>query len=261
MTRFDFRWLAVLALGLCLAVGFAAVASPPSLSGRWVMLQVYPRIALVPMVGASTQTSYVVLQIDVGQEDLSLEMSGSYCFTVIEETSPLATTEIPDAFMKSIRPAPDTARLQEQDGQFIFQQGTHLEIRGAVLGDPETDDLPTESEDPRVFDQDQDGFPGMTVNINLLGSMKEQIYVVQRFQYELEGVVVSPDRIEGLIHWTDEQVTLAATNPMLLASSASEPDPDPSKHIFIMLRAQEDWTCDWLREHWRDVFELKEDGG
>ena len=255
MNRLDARWVAVLALGLCLAMGIAAVASPPSLSGKWVMLQVYPRIALVPMVGASTQTSYVVLQVNFEQDVLSLEMSVSYCFTIIEESSPLATTQIPDAFMQSIRPAPDSARLQEEDGQFTFQQDTHLEIRGAMLDSPETDELPTEPEDPRVFDQDEDGFPGMTVNINLLGAMEEQIYVVQRFQYELEGDVVSPDRIEGLIDWTDEQVILAATNPMLLAGSESEPDPDPSKHVFVMLRAQEDWTCDWLRDHWQEVFE------
>ena len=250
------RWLVVFALGLCLAIGIAAVASPPSLSGRWVMLQVYPRIALVPMVGASTQTSFVVLQVDIEQDVLSLEMSVSYCFTIIEESSPLATTEIPDAFMQSIRSEPDSARLQEEDGRFTFQQDAHLEIRGAVLDNAETDDLPTEPEDPRVFDQDEDGFPGMTVNINLFGAVEEQIYVVQRFQYELEGGVVSPDRIEGLIDWTDEQVVLAATNPMLLAGSESQPDPDPSKHIFIMLRAQETWTCDWLRDHWQELFEL-----
>jgi len=255
------RWLAVFALGLCLAVGIAAVASPPSLSGRWVMLQVYPRIALVPMMGASTQTSYVIQQVDIEQDDLSLQMLVSYCFTIIEETSPLSTTEIPDAFMQSILPAPDTARLQEENGEFTFQQDTHLEIRGATLDRPETDDLPTEPDDPRVIDQDEDGLPGMTVNINLLGALEEQIYVVQRFQYELEGVVISPDRIEGLIDWTDEQVILAATNPMLLAGAESQPDPDPSKHVFIMLRAQEAWTCDWLRDHWREVFDLEMSNG
>ena len=257
MKRVDPRWRSMFALGLCLSVGIAALAAPPSLSGQWVMLQVYPRIALVPMVGVSTQTSFVVQQVDIEQDALSLEVLASYCFTTIEESSPLATTEIPDAFMQSIRPAPDTARLQEEDGQFTFQQDTHLEIRGAMLEKPETEDLPTEAGDPRVFDQDGDGAPGMSVNINLLGALEEQIYVVQRFQYTLEGSVVSPDRIEGLVEWADEQVILAATNPMLLAGSESEPDPDPSKHVFIMLRAEEDWTCEWLREHWRTVFGLE----
>jgi hypothetical protein len=259
MNRLDLRRVAALVVSLFFIVGVASVASPPSLSGRWVMLQVYPSIALVPMVGPSTQTNYVVLKVDVEQDDLLLEMSNSYCFSIVEENSPLSTTEIPDAFMQSLHPAPCSALLQEEEGGFTFQQGSQLEIRGAVLENPKTDELPTDPEDPRVIDQDEDGFPGMSVNINLLGLMEEQIYVVQRFQYKLEGAVISTDRIEGLICWTDEQVVLAATNQMLLAGSDSKPDPDPNKHTFIMIRRQEDWTCEWLREHWREVFELEED--
>jgi len=34
-------------------------------------------------------------------------------------------------------------------------------------------------------------------------------------------------------------------------------DPDPSKHFFVMLRASEDWTCEWLRENWRQVFQIE----
>jgi hypothetical protein len=223
-----------------------------------VMLQVYPRIALVPMVGVSTQTSYVVQFVDVEQDDLSLDMSDRYCFSIIVESSPLATTEIPDAFMRSLRPDPREGVLQDEDGSLTFRQAWHLEIRGAVLDNPETDELPVDPEDPRVVDQDGDGFPGMTVNVNLLGIMKEQMYVVQRVQYELDGVVISSDRIEGLIRWTDEQVVVAATNPMLMAGTDSKPDPDPDKHVFVMLRAQEGWTCEWLRDHWREVFGLEE---
>jgi len=258
MHRQASRWVIVLALGLSVMGLVGVAASPPSLEGAWVMLQVYPRIALVPMVGPSTQTSYVVLLVEAEQDGVSVIMSDRYCFTIVEESSPLATTEIPDLFMQSIHPDPREAVLEEEDGEFILRQGTHLEIRGALLENPETDKLPVDPEDPRLVDQDGDGFPGMTVNVNLLGMMEEQIYVVQRFQYELEGVIVSPDRMEGLVRWNDEQVVLEATNPMLLAGSESEPDPDPSKHIFIMIRAQEGWTCEWLREHWRDVFEMGE---
>ena len=258
MNRFAARGWIVLVLFLAAITQVVVAASPPPLEGGWAMLQVYPRIALVPMVGPSTQTSYVVLRVEVEQDGLSVIMSDRYCFTIVEESSSLAATEIPDLFMQSLQPDPREVVLDEEDGGFVLRQGTHLEIRGALLENPETDELPVDPEDPRLVDQDGDGFPGMTVNINLLGMMEEQIYVVQRFQYELEGTVVSPDRIEGLIRWTDEQIVLGATNPMLLASSESEPDPDPSKHIFIMIRAQEGWTCEWLREHWREVFEIGE---
>ncbi|MBU1048467.1 hypothetical protein KKG90_00450 [Candidatus Bipolaricaulota bacterium] len=245
-------------LGLILTslIGVAALGAIPDLDGTWAMLQVYPRIAVLPLVGESSQTSYVVQWVDVTQDGESLVMTDRYCFTVIEDTSILASTQIPDAFMAALRPTPRTGTLQETDGTITFEQPAYLEIRGAILENPETDALPVDPEDPRVFDQDEDDSPGMTVHVNLLGFIKAQIFVVQRVQYALSGYVVSEDRIEGSIEWSDEQVVLAATNPMLMADSTGYPDPDLSKHIFLMIRAQEDWTCEWLKENWRVLFGL-----
>ncbi len=256
MDRIKLRWSVVLALGLAVVVGLAVSGAPPDLEGTWAMLQVYPRIARLPLVGESSQISYVIQRVDVEQEDESLVMLDRYCFTFIEESSSLATTEIPDAFMAALRPHPRYATIHDQGGEISFEQAPYVEIRGAVLENPETDELPVDPDDRRVFDQDEDGSPGMTVNVTLLGFMEARIHVVQRVRYELSGTVTSSDRIEGLIRWSDEQVVLAATNPLLMANSDGYPDPDPTQHIFIMIRAQEDWTCAWLREHWREQFGL-----
>jgi len=191
-----------------------------------VMLQVYPRIAQLPLVGETTQTSYVVQLVNVEQDGMSLLMTDRYCFTVIEESSSLASTQIPGTFMRALRPRPRTATLREHDGELGFEQARYLEVRGAVLDNPEIDELPLVAEDPRVIDQDEDGFPGMTVNVSIFGLLEAQIYVVQRVQYELHGVVLSADRMEGLIQWTDEQNVLAATSPLLLAGAESEQDPN-----------------------------------
>jgi len=250
------RWSVALALILAVLVGLAVLGVTPDLEGTWAMLQVYPRTVLLPLVGESSQTSYVVQLVDVEQDNESLVMIDRYCFTFVEDSSSLATTTIPDAFMRSLRPHAREATLHHQGGEITFEQVPYLEVRGVILENPETDSLPTDPDDPRVFDQDEDGLPGMTVHVNILGLIEAQIYVVQRVQYELQGAVISTNRVEGLIRWTDEQVVLAATSPLLMADSDSAPDPDPTKHIFAMLRAQEDWTCDWLREHWRVLFGL-----
>jgi len=63
--------------------------------------------------------------------------------------------------------------------------------------------------------------------------------------------------MEGLIGWTDEQVILAATSPLLMDGPESFQDADPVKYIFAMLRAQEEWTCEWLRDNWRQLLELE----
>jgi hypothetical protein len=248
------RWTGALAIGWAILLGLVAWGTTPDLNGAWAMLQVYPRIAQLPLVGESTQTSYVVQRVDVEQDGVSLVMTDRYCFTVIVESSSLATTQIPDAFMRALRPQVRTATLREEEGETRFEQRRYFEVRGAILENPETDALPVDVEDPRVIDQDEDGFPGMTVNVKIFGLLEAQIYVVQRVQYELQGIVLSADRIEGLIQWADEQNVLEATSPLLLAGTESEQDPDPAKHVFVMLRAEEDWTCEWLREHWREVF-------
>jgi len=254
MDRRRIRLAAMSAVACIVFVGVVAWAAIPDLSGAWVMLQVYPRIAQLPLVGESTQTSYVVQRVDVEQAGASLAMTDQYCFTVIEESSSLAATQIPEAFMRALRPLPRTATLLEEGGKTLFEQARYLEVRGAVLENPETDVLPVDAEDPRVIDQDEDGFPGMTVNVRLFGLLEAQIYVVQRVQYELQGVVVSPDRVSGLIQWSDEQNVLAATSSLLLAGADSEQDPDPSRHVFVMVRADEEWNCPWLEEHWREIF-------
>ena len=246
----------LLTLLLFLSVSLGGVGAVPDLSGTWAMLQVYPRISVLPLVGESAQTSYVVQLVDISQDNELLTMVDRYCFTYVEDSSFLATTDIPDTFMAALRPAPRSATLSDQDGNIAFEQALYIEVRGAVLENPDVDALPVDPADPRVFDQDEDGFPGMTVNVNILSFIKAQIYVVQRVQYTLSGSIVSSDRIEGLIEWSDEQVVLAATNPLLMADSTGYPDPDLSKHIFIMIRAQEEWTCEWLGEQWRELFGL-----
>jgi len=261
MVRAAFRRSMPLMLGVVICYGLTGTGALPDLEGTWAMLQVYPRVAQLPLVGESSQTSYVVQWVDVEQDDGSLTMRDRYCFTIIEESSPLATTRIPDAFMHSLRPQPRTATLADDGERIVFEQAPYTEIRGAVLERPETDGLPIDPNDPRVVDQDADGFPGMTVQVTLLGLMNAQIYVVQRVQYELSGAVLSTDRIEGLIRWSDEQIVLAATNPLLLAGAESTADPDPAKHVFVMLRASQDWTCEWLREHWRKLFGVEESEG
>lgn len=254
------RWGIALGVTVAAVLNVAAMGALPDLEGTWAMLQVYPRIAELPLVGDSPQTSYVVQLVDVEQEGALLRMGDRYCFTHIEENTFLAKTEIPDTFMRSLRPHPREATLREQGEELRFEQASYVEVRGAILENPETDVLPLGPDDPRVIDQDADGFAGMTVNVSLLGLIQAQIYVVQRVRYVLQGVVVSTDRIEGLVDWTDEQVILSATSPLLLAGAESRPDPDPAKHIFVMIRAQEDWTCEWLRDHWREVFGVG-DGG
>ena len=248
------RAQAAMVLIMVLSISVAVLGDIPNLAGRWVMLQVYPQIAVLPLAGEVNQSSYVIQQVEIEQHGGMLTMLDSYCFTYVDSGTPLVSTEIPAAFMAALRPTPRIATVMEQDDEILFAQEPYIEIRGAVLENPETDELPEGPDDPRVVDQDGDGNPGMTVSAKIFGINAGETYVVQRVRYVLTGTVISLDRIEGTIEWSDEQSILDVSNPILRAGASSSPDPDPAKHVFVMIRAQEGWTCEWLAAHWRELF-------
>ena len=237
-----------LALLVCLVFSPLATGEVPILDGRWAMVQVYPQIALLPIAGEVTRSSMVAQFVEVEQNGAMLTMRDAYCFTIVDDGTPLVETVIPDAFMASLMPEPRTAILVEQTASVRFESSTYTEVRGVILDDPAFDPLPDGPEDPRVVDQDGDGNPGMTVRVSILGLIGGETYVVQRVSYRLSGVVIGPDRIEGTIDWSDEQVVLGATSPLLEADTIGALDPDPEAHRFVMVRVDETWTCEALRE-------------
>ena len=236
-------------VALLLFVGVCAVrAESPGLSGTWAMVQVYPQIAKLPIAGEVRRSSTVAQFADVTQDGEVLTLIDRYCFTDVDDGTPLVNTVIPSEFMASLRPTPRTAVLRETEEGVLFEGAPYLEVRGAVLADPAADPLPIEPDDPRVIDQDGDGNTGMTVRMTILGIVEGETYVVQRVTYRLTGWLVAPDRIEGWIDWTDEQTVLEATNPLLEVDTIGAPDPDPSAHRFVMVRVDPTWTCETLRE-------------
>lgn len=243
----------VLGMLVALLVGISVHGALQNLEGRWAMVQVYPQIALLPFAGEVSRTSYVVQWVEVEQDGATLTMRDSYCLTFVDDGTPLVTTEIPASFMAALRPLDRTATLSEEGDAIVFVQPPYVEVRGAVLENAESDALPTDPDDPRVFDQDGDGHAGMTVLVKILGIIEGQTYVVQRVRYALLGRVVGPDRIEGSIEWSDEQTVLEATNALLKVDTIGVPDPDPTKHIFVMTRMQESRSCEWLGQHWWEL--------
>ena len=67
--------------------------------------------------------------------------------------------------------------------QWIF--GHAVQVQGAHLVMPNSEALPADAADPRVFDQDQDGLPGVTVLIE--GILDGSVQVVQRTHTRMVG--------------------------------------------------------------------------
>ncbi len=220
----------------------------PDLSGDWAMIQVLVATADLPIVGSLFIDTIVGALTHITQSGSSLILQDRYCFTDTDPSTFLFTTSIADIVMHSILPEPRTVILSLEDCDIRFTQGWHTEVRGAVLEDPENDPLPIDPEDPRLIDLEGDGHPGMTIAASILRMFTGEGYAVQRYRYQLDGTVFDANTIIGYIDWTSEQTVVEATNPLFMETFSDDTDPDPTKHRFVMIRVDETWTCETLRE-------------
>ena len=238
-----FLWLAAtLAAG---AVGSAEASLPAALdlTGVWAEMQVLAEFATLPLVGEVARTSTIILRVTIEQTGSALAQRWTYCATEIDNGSAIASTVIPDAFLISLGEAAAEAALDASLSPASFVQPWRTEVRGATLDDPERDPLPTRAGDARVVDQDGDGKPGLTVRVSALGILSGEVYVVQRVRTRLVGTLVSPNRIEGLVEWSTEQVTLGATSFLFLSDLPSRPDPITGNSSFVIQRVDLSWEC------------------
>ncbi len=228
---------------------------PPDVSGRWAMIQIMPALADLPFLGRVTLTTTTALFVDITQSGRELAVSESYVFTDVTMTPALIESSIPSAFIASLDPTSITAQLVWNGRQWRYQEQSHLEIRGASLENPAIDPLPRDPYDPRVIDQDNDGYPGLTVPVSLVGLVDGETYVVQRLMYALDGDVLDTDTIAGSIDWTSQQNVLAASDLLLTLSYSYEPHPDRTLHRFVMARVDGSWDAETLRSHLGDILE------
>lgn len=245
----------LLAVSSCLA---REVETPslPDLTGQWAMVQVMPAIAELPFLGSTMLVTTVYALVDVVQTGAEVVMQDAYCFTDVEMKPPHIESEVPERFMRSLAPAPRLATLEIQEREVLFTQDWVTEVRGARLENPESDPLPVGTYDSRVYDQDGDSHPGLTIPVTALGLVSGDTYVVHRLRYRLAGAVIDSHTILGTMEWSSEQNVLSATDAILMMNYTFRLDPDLSKHRFVMQRIDGSPTCEMLRAVSHELLDL-----
>jgi hypothetical protein len=243
----------LVALLPCLLAAAEEGPAAIDLSGTWAERQIHSEIDTLPIVGRVTSTSTTFLRVTIEQKGTSLLLRETYCSAKVDTRTAIASTVIPPAFLLSLGEIERPASLDLSGPTIQFVSPWFTEVRGARLADPENDPLPTRPDDPRVFDQDGDGKPGLTVRLRVLGIVSGEAYVVQRVRYRMRGTVVTPDRIEGRIEWKNEQITIGATSTLFEANTSGEPNPDPEKSTFVFQRIAPAVGCAGIAEGWNST--------
>jgi len=216
-------------------------------------------IDTMPVIGDVQASTKSLMRVQVEQRGADLLMRVETCLVEVDSGTEIIQEVIPDAFVASLGISVRAVWLERQGSRYRFVQPRAYELRGVRLLDVAGEALPTSAQDPRVYDQDVDGRPGVTVRVT--GLVDGEVWVAQRDSHEVEGEVVSLDRIEGRIRWLKEQAILGADNPLLESPLPSVPDPNPDRSTMVMVRTSEDMQCAGIVAQEAELFGEQGGGG
>ncbi len=226
-----------------------AQEAPLDMSGRWVMVQQTVTSSDIPVLGKIRATTRAVVLYDLQQDGARVQGEGQLCALNIDSGTRMVDTVLPAAFRQA-QPTPKLDAVLKQRGDaWRLEQRRMWTVLGAKLKNPTRDALPLRSEDPRVWDQDKDGKPGVTVRIK--GFVGGDIYVAQRSWSDLVAIIKDNNRLRGSIRFDQEQVILGATNDLL--TDPPEATPDLRRSFFAMERMPAQTTCAQALEKTRSL--------
>ena len=229
-----------------------AQLGPADLAGTWVQKVVTTAVSDVPIIGEVTSRTVALQRVQLTHQDDQLAMQIEACDVRVNSSVDAIKTHIPDRFVHALSGVSRPARLEHEAGGSRFVVPRHVFILGMHLREPSSEYLPTEANDPRVFDQDRDGYPGVTVRVS--GLIDGKLFLVHRGWDRREGRIVDRDRIRGRVEWRKEQIVLDSTSIFLGQPPDTHPHPDAAQSFFRMHRVDDTWTCEKLVAKQQTVF-------
>lgn len=234
MKRRLFDALLCCVLALCSALAGAE----DELSGTYVLVQRTTTVADVPLLpDVSAETRSVAL-LALSRQGARLRGAGPLCHIEIVSSSALVRTELPAALKQVLPRVELDARLEPHADGYRLRQPPRSIVLGAQLRDLVRDPLPTSASDRRVFDQDGDGHPGVTVRVR--GIASGELYIVQRATSLLDGTG-RDGRFYGQVRFSSEDIVLGATRRILTLRTNTR--PDLARSTFRLERLPRGTTC------------------
>jgi hypothetical protein len=207
---------------------------PTDLSGVWVRATDWS--TCVRVIGRFDESRiYTLTRVEVTQRGYRVSERHEICQV---RSTPVAGLEtlIPKAAVDAGNPILVESALFGQGVGATYAGGLQVQLWGMRMNDPLTDALPTREglPDPRIYDADGDGFPGVTFTV---GGDFCFMRAVQRTLSSIYGTLQPDGRILGQSAVVSEQVVLEATSSF--CDTSWEVRANDTFNNIVMVRADD----------------------
>jgi hypothetical protein len=150
-----------------------------------------------------------------------------------------ATFEVADVIMTTTHVTP--ARLTLSNGGAAWALSEVQAPIGWMWSSP-SDATPTSATDPRVFDQDMDGMPGVTMHV-LWNGTDTPMPFVQTQREKLSGTFGTGGVLSGTTVDTDDVNIIGNTSALAGATVTWDPDPNTADDVVRIVPVASALTC------------------
>ncbi|EPZ52032.1 hypothetical protein M902_2379 [Bacteriovorax sp. BAL6_X] len=181
-------------------------------------------------------------------EDGKLMSKDQFCFSEYKANIPFqAKTD--DKFTRAIEPEVVEMEFMQTNGEILIHRPETPTLLGVELDDY-TQDFPTDPNDPRFIDADDDGKPGVTVNLTFKPFVDEELYIARKeiFSYDLKKM--KNGILAGTVRDRSQQYIIGASKKDLVTQSNPIQNPDLKKSPIYLIPLKDrdlEIDCDELK--------------
>ena len=241
----------VLIIGLAIYCGLfakvgAAQEDQPLPTGTYRLEMIMASTTRIPFFGSSKSASKSISLVEIRHDGNGLIQNHRVCDFRVLEDSNFIKMIFPEKFIAALSSHTYPIQIEKQSQGWRYRADLGVERIGYRSSGTE-DKLPSKIDDPAVFDWDNDGHPGATLQLSIPLLPSGELYIVQRGHSILTGDILEPGKVEGKIQVQSFEQRVLGARPSFLAKSP-EIEPDANESRFRLTPASDSATCAALRE-------------
>jgi len=202
----------------------------------------YAHYDVVAYEDTTTKTTMRTFIISYGFTDLYLEdgklmQADRFVHAEQKLSNKQAKSWISDQAVQAIKPRIHEVELTQKNGIWHLYRPATPSLLG-IDGDP-SQPLPNDPHDPNFTDPDQDGHPGVTVNISVGDFFKGEIYITRREIFNNYLTLNNNGTLSGYVIDQSEQFVIGASKKILNQKSNNRQHPDPGMSPVLLVPVDE----------------------
>jgi hypothetical protein len=203
----------------------------------------YAHFDVVAYEDTTTRTTMRSFVISYGFTDFYLEegkliQSNRFVYSEQKLSRKKAKSVFSEKAVQAIKPRAQEVQLSFMDGRWQLYRPATPSLLG-ISGDP-MQPLSKNPNDPQLTDPDEDGNPGVTVNISVGKFFSGEIYIIRREIFNYYLTLRNNGTLTGYVVDESEQFVVGASKKILNQPSNSIQHPDKGLSPVIMVPIDED---------------------